>query len=121
MKPGFSLSPATQFKKGVRPAFYKGIKYHIARAGGKPYRLIHKPEHPRADYKGYVREHRLVMEQHLGRYLLPSEIVHHKDGDTLNNTRDNLEVMEKVEHDRLNTPLNIHKRWQREGGVALSP
>lgn len=40
----------------------------------------------------YHLEHRLVMEQHLGRKLLPKENVHHKDGDRLNNDISNLEL-----------------------------
>ena len=38
-----------------------------------------------------IREHRLVMEGILGRYLQPWENVHHKDGDRQNNEPDNLE------------------------------
>lgn len=49
--------------------------------GGKKkcqgYILIHKPEHPFAESKGYIRKNRLVMEEKLGRYLLPEEVVHH--------------------------------------------
>ena len=37
-------------------------------------------------------EHRLVMERHLGRKLLPNETVHHRDGDKLNNDITNLEL-----------------------------
>ena len=33
----------------------------------------------------YVYEHRLLMEQKIGRLLRPGEIIHHKDGDRLNN------------------------------------
>ncbi len=33
--------------------------------------------HPFADKRGYVPEHRLVMEEHIGRLLLPTEFVHH--------------------------------------------
>jgi hypothetical protein len=56
------------------------------------YVLVKRSDHPRADRHGYVREHRLVMESVLGRYLGPDEIVHHKDGDKQNNAPENLEV-----------------------------
>lgn len=65
---------------------------HIEKPEG--YVLIHCPDHPHASKKGYVREHRLVMEKHIGRYLLPSEVVHHRDDNPGNNAIENLELFE---------------------------
>lgn len=44
------------------------------------YVLVFLPQHPHANSNGYVREHRLVMEEKIGRYLLPEEVVHHTKG-----------------------------------------
>jgi hypothetical protein len=39
------------------------------------------------------------MEQYLGRYLLPNEVVHHKDKNKSNNAIENLELfMSQSEH-----------------------
>lgn len=56
------------------------------------YILVKVADHPFADKRGYYREHRLVMEAVLGRYLDPIEVVHHRDGVRDNNDPSNLEV-----------------------------
>jgi hypothetical protein len=59
------------------------------------YILIHQKGHPNArKHTHYVFEHRLVMERVLGRVLLPTEVVHHKDGNKQNNDPENLQVFE---------------------------
>ena len=45
-----------------------------------------------ADSKGYVRMHRLVMAEYLGRPLTDEEIVHHINGDIMDNTIWNLQL-----------------------------
>jgi hypothetical protein len=49
----------------------------------------------------YEPEHRLVMERFLGRKLSPDEHVHHIDGDTLNNSPSNLQLVSRSEHMRI--------------------
>lgn len=46
----------------------------------------------------FILEHRLVVEAILGRTLKRTEIVHHIDGDKLNNSPSNLEVMTRYAH-----------------------
>ena len=62
------------------------------------YIKVFKPEHPFSDNKGYMLEHRLVMEIKLGRYLKQDEIVHHKDGDRENNDISNLKLLSRFSH-----------------------
>lgn len=56
--------------------------------------------HPNRTKNNYVLEHRVVVENHIGRLLEDDEIVHHIDGNKKNNAIENLELMLKADHSR---------------------
>lgn len=57
---------------------------------------------------GYVKRADLVAEQMIGRHLLPSEVVHHRNHDKLDDRPENLQVLTKQEHSRLHGKENAH-------------
>lgn len=77
----------------------------VAWKGGRrihhDYVELYMPDHPMSSKDGYIREHRFIMAQHLGRLLEPWEDVHHIDGNKLNNDISNLEVLTRSEHTKL--------------------
>ena len=65
------------------------------------YKLLKIPDNPMADSRGYVYEHRFIMSEIIGRPLKKTEIVHHKDGNGLNNSPDNLELYKNISHHKV--------------------
>jgi HNH endonuclease/NUMOD3 motif-containing protein len=82
---------------GEKNASWKGGRIKDSRG----YWRIWSPTHPFKDYYGYVFEHRLVMEKHLGRYITREELVHHINEIKTDNRIENLRLMTREEHSKL--------------------
>lgn len=77
----------------------------IIRKGDYKYALV--PNHPNSTNNGYVLEHRIVMENHLGRLLTKDEVVHHINGNRKDNRLENLQLMNNKEHNRFHGSKGI--------------
>lgn len=60
----------------------------------------------------------MVVEQLLGRPLLPGEIVHHRDGNRLNNASENLLVLPSQ---AFHAHIEYHLRCEKRGMPLLFP
>lgn len=67
-----------------------------------------------------IFEHRLVMEQKLGRYLLPSEVVDHRDGLTLHNNHENMRIFQKNGDHLFETISGLPKQISVSGKLNIS-
>ena len=98
-----SLEKLRKSHTGNKNSKWKGGRLKTERG----YILIYAPDHPYAQSKGYVREHRLIIEEKIGRYLLPNEEPHHL-GDKDDNRPQML--MAFVNH-------SAHQRFEQDGIV----
>ena len=77
------------------------------------YRLVLARGHSNANTHGYVYGHRPVMSRHLGRPLLRSEIVHHRNLVRTDNRLVNLELFtDSAVHSRLHAQARRGRRAQ---------
>lgn len=112
------VAAKTRGKPNPKPADFKRTMRLVNPAFGtkmdnKGYVMVYRPDWPSSggaegQWQGYIYEHRLVMEQHLGRMLTKDERIHHLDGNKRNNAPDNLRLCET---DKEHTEL--HAKEQR--------
>ena len=122
-----SISKVTEVGKGIFSGYpnrrckgHNGIKggptHHLYKGGkiiNRGYVLILQKDHPLADSKGYIPEHRLVMCNHLNRLLSSDEHIHHLNGNIQDNRIENLQIVTASEH-RI-----IHAiKWTKENIIA---
>lgn len=93
--------------RGERSGRWKGGRFK--NDGG--YYMILAKEHPYANALGYVREHRLIMEKYLGRYLLPHEVIDHINGIKVDNRLENLRIVTASQ--------NTKYWWQKRKGKGF--
>jgi hypothetical protein len=81
-------NPAKNFIKGHK--WFGKLKNNGIRSHSSGYITVYSPFHPYKNKRNEVLKHRLVMEKHLKRFLLPTEIVHHKNGNKKDNRLKNI-------------------------------
>ncbi len=99
---------------------------HTKRFSGKRllskegYVWIYLPEHHLANKMGYVIEHRMIMEEMLGRPIRKNENVHHLNGNKQDNRPENLELWVKDQpcgqrrEDLVNWAKEILRKYEKE-------
>lgn len=119
----------TSFKKGLIP-WNKGKENPALKGSKNPnwkggikyvngYKFISSPTHPFCNNQGYIREHHLVAEKCLKRYIQPYEVIHHINGVVDDNQPSNLFIFSSnSEHQKyeglknkysLKSNINTHK------------
>ena len=105
---------------GKFSANFNGGKY----VDDKGYVKLLRPDHPK-NIRGYIYEHRAVMEAYLGRMLEPWETVHHINEVKLDNRVENLFLCTVPEHSAIHRegkrPSEAHRNKMREVAKQNKP
>lgn len=88
------------------------LENRLERKNSNGYIAVHYPEHPN-NVDGWILKHRLVMENHLGRYLEPDEVVHHVNEIKTCNEVWNLFLTDEIEHTFIHRLGKQHARSSR--------
>lgn len=98
--------PGHNSVSGKKSLAWKGGEI-VSKVGYKNYLKIYMPEHQRNN-RGYIFQHTLVVEKALGKSLPDGAVVHHIDGNGLNNKNSNLVICQDRAYHNL-----LHARQRR--------
>jgi len=119
---GTHYTSSGSFVKGRDTTSEKNTNWKGGKKTNRGYVFIYIPEHPHSK-KNYIQEHRVVVEEFLGRYLKPEEVVHHineiKDDNRIENlmlfknNKEHLSFHTKIRQFGFTTPIRrqIKNRW----------
>lgn len=98
-------------RNGINLRKCAGSSHHSWKGGrvekGDGYVGVWMPEHERADNRGYVYEHTLIISDVIGRLPNKDEVVHHINLDKKDNRPENLYLCGHREH------TSIHRQFER--------
>ncbi len=116
------LREARAKRIGSKAPCWKGGK--IRANGNSSYIMIYNPTHPFCDKRGYVMEHRLVIEDSLDRFLDKKEVVHHINGKMDDNTLSNLHLFknnsEHIKFEAKNGKLNKSDEFKKKKSAWIT-
>ncbi len=105
---GWYLGYPKPYIRGHKPKLtgLKNPQFTGRRRDEHGYVYVFRPDHPAArrrkrSMRGYVLEHRVVMEDTIGRFLTDAEHVHHVNGIRDDNRPENLAIVTRSEHRRI--------------------
>jgi endogenous inhibitor of DNA gyrase (YacG/DUF329 family) len=93
---------------------HNGRRVQMNQAG---YIKVWEPENSGA-HEGWMLEHRVVMERHLGRLLSRTETVHHQNGVKDDNRLENLVVLSRAAHTAVTNKETVAKRKRERAELA---